>query len=176
MIHINEEAPAWDAEIYNKGKKESLSSEDLKGAWYAIFWWPFDFTGICNSEVVGFQSVYSEFKELGIKLIGASCDSYFSHKQWFENTPYFNDESRPQYPIIADKNHKITTDFGFYNEESGSPHRGTVIVNPHGIVMSLSCNHSSVARDPKDVLATAAALSSGAGCSLPALQKYRVQW
>ena len=175
MIQINEEAPVWVADIYNKGKKETLSSEDLKGSWYVIYWWPFDFTGICNSEVVGFQSVHDKFEELGIKLIGASCDSYFSHQQWFENTPYFNDESRPQHLIIADKNHKITTDFGFYNEEMGCPYRGTVIVNPAGVVVSFACNHLSVARDPEDVLATAAAFSSGGGCNLSTLQGYRTQ-
>tara|TARA_R110000765_G_scaffold426485_1_gene542283 strand:- start:36 stop:533 length:498 start_codon:yes stop_codon:yes gene_type:complete len=163
------------ADVYNKGKKETLSSKDLKGSWYVIYWWPFDFTGICNSEVVGFQSVYNEFKELGVKLIGASCDSYFSHKQWFENTPYFGDETRPQHPVIADKNHKITTDFGFYNEVLGSPHRGTVIVNPDGVVMSFSCNHSSVALDPEDVLATATAFASGVGCNLPTLQGHRAR-
>jgi len=173
MIQIDEKAPAWTAEIYNKGEKESLSSTDLKGTWYVIYWWPFDFTGICNSEVVGFQLVHNQFEKLGVKIIGASCDSYFSHKQWFENTPYFSSESRPQYPVIADKNHKITTDFGFYNEVLGSPYRGTVIVNPDGVIKSYSCNHPSVARDPEDVLATVTALSSGNGCNVSALQKYR---
>ena len=68
MIQINDESPVWMADVYNKGKKETLSSKDLKGSWYVIYWWPFDFTGICNSEVVGFQSVYNEFKELGVKF------------------------------------------------------------------------------------------------------------
>lgn len=175
MININTKAPQWEAEVYNDGQKESLTSGDLEGSWYVIYWWPFDFTGICNSEIIGFQLIQNQFEAQGIKLIGASCDSYFSHKQWFENTPYFTDESRPKHPVIADKNHKITTDFGFYNDELGCPYRGTVIVNPDGIVVSYACNHLSVARDPEDVLATATAFASGTGCSLPVLQKYRAR-
>ena len=64
MISIGTKAPNFTATIYNNGNKESLSSEDLAGSWYVIYWWPFDFTGICNSEIIGFQELEKEFAEL----------------------------------------------------------------------------------------------------------------
>ena len=83
MISIGTKAPDWKATVYNNGKKEVLSSEDLAGSWYVLYWWPFDFTGACNSEILGFQELEKEFAELGVKLIGASCDSFYSHEKWF---------------------------------------------------------------------------------------------
>ena len=39
--------------------------------------------------------------------------------------------------------------------------RGTVLIDPTGVVRSVGANFLSVARDPKDVLITARAFASG---------------
>lgn len=166
MISIGTKAPAFKATVYNNGNKESLSSEDLAGSWYVLYWWPFDFTGVCNSEIIGFQELEKEFADLDVKLVGASCDSFFSHKAWFSDTDSFPNGA-PSHPIVADTTHKLTKDFGFYFEATGSPVRGTVLVDPEGIVRSFGANFLNVARDPQDILTTARGFIAG-GCSLPA--------
>lgn len=165
MISIGGKAPSWKATAYNNGNKETLSSEDLAGSWYVIYWWPFDFTGVCNSEILGFQELEKEFEELGVKLIGASCDSFFSHSNWFKDEASFPNGA-PSHPAIADNKHQVTKDFGFYLDAVGCAVRGTVLVDPDGVVKSAGANFLNVARDPQDILTTARAFVSG-GCTLP---------
>jgi alkyl hydroperoxide reductase subunit AhpC len=164
MALVGNKAPSWEVTVYDNGEKKTLSSYELAGSWYVLFFWPFDFTGICNSEVAGFEKLASEFESLGVQLIGASCDSFFSHQKWFESEDF---EKVPSYPVLADHKHKVSKKFKVYSKGIGCAFRSTFLVNPDGIVMSESTNFLSVARDPQDVLTTTKAFVSGKGCTLP---------
>ncbi len=163
MTLVGKKIHAWEATVYDNGEKKILSSATLEGSWYVLFFWPFDFTGICNSEIVGFEELASEFDSLGVKLIGASCDSFHSHKTWFESTDF---DKVPSFPMIADNKHKITKNFKVYSKSIGCAFRATFIVDPTGTIMSASTNFLSVARDPKDVLTTTKAFVRGQGCTV----------
>ena len=166
MIAIGSKAPEWKATAYHNGEFVTLSSDDYKGKWVLIYWWPFDFSGICNSELLGFQEIEAEFAAIGVELIGASCDTKYAHQKWFsDSTAFPNGEIG--HPAIADNSHKMTQDFGMYFEPVGCAVRGTVLINPDGVVQSVAANFLSVARDPRDVLITARAFASGGACALP---------
>lgn len=166
MISIGQAAPSWSGATFHQGAKGALSSADLAGKWYVMYWWPFDFTGVCNSEIIGFQALEQEFASIGVTLIGASCDSFFSHQKWFADSAAFPNGA-PNHPILADNSHKITTDFGFYLADVGCAVRGTVLVDPTGVVRSVTANFLPVARDPNDILITARAFVNGGACTLP---------
>ena len=69
MISIGSTAPAWKATAYQNGEFVTLSSDDYKGKWVLIYWWPFDFSGICNSELLGFQQLEADFAAIGVELL-----------------------------------------------------------------------------------------------------------
>ena len=163
MALVAKKSPSWKATVYDNGEQKTLSSHELEGRWYVLFFWPFNFTGICNSEVTGFEALASEFKALGVTLIGASCDTFHSHKKWFSSEDFTNP---PSFPIIADNKHKISKKFKVYSKNIGCAFRSTFLVNPEGIVMSEGTNFLSVARDPRDVLTTTKAFISGNGCTV----------
>ena len=170
MAMVGEKAPEWSASAYYQGKKKNISFRDFENQWHVIYWWPFDFTGICNSEIHGFQTLYERFLSMNVRLIGVSCDSYFVHEQWFKS-PSFNSMNRPTHPILADNTHVMTKDFGVFNESVGCAFRATMLIAPDREIKSLSVNHLPVARDPRDMLVTAQAFVSGKVCSLPTRQK-----
>ena len=165
MISIGSTAPAWKATAYKNGEFVSLSSDDYKGKWVVIYWWPFDFSGICNSEILGFQELEADFAQIGVELIGVSCDTKYAHQKWFSDTDAFAN-GEPGHVAIADNSHKMTQDFGMYFEPAGCAVRGTVLVDPNGVVQSVGANFLSVARDPNDILITARAFANGGGCTL----------
>jgi len=166
MIFVGSKAPEWAGTIYSNGEKKTVSSEELSGSWYVIYWWPFDFTGVCNSEILGFQELESEFSDLGVRLLGASCDSFFSHSKWFADADSFPNGA-PGHDMIADNTHAISEAFGVYLENIGAAARATVLVDPNGVVQSVGANFLPVARDPNDVLTTAKAFIQGGACTLP---------
>lgn len=170
MAMVGEKAPEWTASAYFQGKKISIGSQDFENQWYVMYWWPFDYAGICNSEIHGFQMLYERFKSINVHLVGISCDSYFVHEQWFKSASFSN-INRPTHPIVADNTHELSTLFGVYNDSLGCSFRATMLIAPDTEIKSMSVNHLSVARDPRDILVTAQAFVSGKACSLPTRQK-----
>ncbi len=162
MSMIGQKAPEWSAPAYVKGEQKPLGSNDLKGKWYVLYWYPLDFTFVCPTEIRGFQDIQGDFKDEGVEIIGASTDSFFSHKAWFQDRKTFPKEIT--HPVIADTNHKVSKAFGVLKEDAGIAYRATVVVDDKGVVRAMSTNDLSVGRSPAEVLRTVQALRAGGLC------------
>jgi peroxiredoxin (alkyl hydroperoxide reductase subunit C) len=162
MNLIGKPAPSWSGTAYHNGEKATLSSESLSGKWYVIYWYPLDFTFVCPTEIRGFQSLLEDFEDDGVTVIGASTDSFHSHKAWFADRSTFAEEIT--HPVLADGNHSISRAFGVLKEDEGISFRGTVIVDPQGNVRSLAINDLDAGRSPSETLRTVQALQSGGLC------------
>jgi peroxiredoxin (alkyl hydroperoxide reductase subunit C) len=159
---IGQPAPAWKGVAYVKGEQRTISSEDYRGKWYVLYWYPLDFTFVCPTEIKGFQSLSGDFSDEGVAIVGVSTDSFFSHKQWFTDRKTFPQEIT--HPILADTNHAVSRAFGVLKEDQGVAYRATVIVDDKGVVRSVAINDLSVGRSPHEVLRTVHALRSGGLC------------
>lgn len=162
MRMIGKRAPSWRSPAYVNGVEEVVSSEDLLGGWYVLYWYPMDFTFVCPTEIRGFQQLFREFRSDNIAVIGASTDSFYSHRAWFTDARTFSDPIT--HPILADTNHSVSRAFSVLQEESGSSYRATVIVDDQAIIRSMTINDMSVGRSPREVLRTVQALQSGGLC------------
>lgn len=162
MSLIGKPEPSWSASAYVNGEEKRVTSEDYKGKWHVLYWYPLDFTFICPTEITGFQSLVNEFKDDGIDVIGVSTDSFFSHKAWFADRSIFPEVIT--HPVLADTNHSVSKAFDVLKEEAGIAFRATVIVDDQGIVRSVSVNDTSAGRAPRETLRTAQALQSGGLC------------
>ena len=162
MSLIGKQAPEWTTKAYVNGEEKTVSSKDFAGKWHVLYWYPLDFTFICPTEIKGFQELTSEFAEDGIAVIGASTDSFHSHKAWFADKNTF-----PQaitHPVIADTNHAVSKAFDVLKDEEGIAYRATVVVDDKGKVRSVSVNDTSAGRSPRETLRTVQALMSGGLC------------
>ena len=93
-------------------------------------------------------------------VIGASTDSYHSHKAWFESDPRL---AGVDYPVIADTAHELSRSFEVLLED-GATHRGTFIVDPTGVLLHMSVNEHDVGRSVDEVLRILRAFRTGALC------------
>ena len=139
-----------------------IKSSDLDGKWYVLYWYPLDFTFVCPTEIRGFEALVEEFQDDGVAVIGASTDSFFSHKAWFADRETFAQVIT--HPVLADTSHAVTKAFGVLKEDEGIAFRATVIVDPQGVVRSVSVNDLSAGRSPHETLRTVQALQSGGLC------------
>jgi len=162
MSMVGKKAPEWSAPAYVNGEEKVLSSKELDGKWYVLYWYPLDFTFVCPTEIKGFQELLEDFADDGVEVIGASTDSFFSHKAWFADRETFPQEIT--HPVIADTNHEVSKTFGVLKEDAGVAFRATVVVDPEGTVRSVAVNDLDVGRSPKEVLRTLQALQSGGLC------------
>jgi len=162
MSLIGQKEPAWTAQAYVNGQDKKVSSDDYKGKWHVLYWYPLDFTYICPTEIKGFQGLSKEFSADGVAVIGVSTDSFFSHKAWFADRGIFPQEIT--HPVIADTSHAVSRAFGVLKEDQGVAYRATVIVDDKGIIRSVAVNDLSAGRSPNETLRTVQALQSGGLC------------
>lgn len=81
-IRLGDVAPDFSADT----TAGPISFHDWKsGSWAVLFSHPADFTPVCTTEFVGFAQRADEFAKRGVKLIGNSIDSVYSHIAWVRN-------------------------------------------------------------------------------------------
>ena len=136
----------------------TISSEDLKGKWFVMFWWPKDFTFVCPTEIESFNNNYEEFAKRDAALLGASTDSEFVHLAWRRDHPGLN---KLQFPMIADTSKSLANELGILEPTEGIAYRATFIVDPERIIRWANLNDLSVGRNVHEVIRVLEALQTG---------------
>lgn len=109
---------AYDAKT---GHYTTVSSEDYKGKWTVICFYPADFTFVCPTEIAAMNAKYDEFQELGVEILPVSTDTKFSHKRFVETEPILKGL---KLTIGVDTTKSVAADFGVLLEEEGVALRG----------------------------------------------------
>jgi alkyl hydroperoxide reductase subunit AhpC len=161
-LRVGQPVPDHSVQAYVRGERApsefALSSH--RGRWVVLFFYPRDFTFICPTELASFAEHHDAFLGERAVVLGASTDSYFSHKAWFESDPRLADV---RYPVIADTAHELSRSFDVLLED-GATHRGTFIIDPSGLLLHMSINEHDVGRSVEEVLRILRAFRTGALC------------
>lgn len=56
------------------------------------------------------------------------------------------------YPLLSDRNHRISRSYGVLNEEKGTAMRSTVIINPEGRIEAKLVYPSQVGRNTTEIV------------------------
>lgn len=149
---LEKPAPPFVGTAVIEGEFKTIKLSDYKGKYVVLFFYPLDFTFVCPTEIVAFSDRFEEFKKINCELIGASCDSHFSHLAWI-NTPRKNGGlGEMNIPLLADKSGKIARDYGVYNEETGVPYRGLFIIDGQQKLRQITINDLPVGRSVDETL------------------------
>lgn len=94
-----------------------------------------DFTFVCPTEILAFNDALAQFKELNTEVLAVSTDSEYSHFAW-ANQPRKEGGLGPdlRLPLLADRNMKISQDYGVLIEGKGIALRGLFVIDPQGIL------------------------------------------
>jgi alkyl hydroperoxide reductase subunit AhpC len=155
---VRRKAPAFTAPaLFPDGSIKPLSLADYKGKYVCLFYYPLDFTFVCPTEIIDFSERARDFSNANCALIGASCDSAFSHHAWTQLSRKQGGLGAMQIPLLADVSKKIAHNYGFLVEneadaDDGVPMRGTVIIDKEGTVRHISINDAPVGRSVDEVL------------------------
>jgi peroxiredoxin (alkyl hydroperoxide reductase subunit C) len=86
---VLQKTPAFKMDAYDAktGHYTTVSSEDYKGKWHVVCFYPADFTFVCPTEIAAMNAKYDEFQELGVEILAVSTDTKFSHKRFVETEP-----------------------------------------------------------------------------------------
>lgn len=152
---IGEKAPAFIAES-TQGKINF--PEQYKGKWIIFFSHPADFTPVCTTEFVAFQSMQSEFKKLNAELVGLSVDNLESHEKWIKNIEQnVNIEGCSdnviKFPIIEDDKKYVAQKYGMLPIDTNDTRtvRAVFIIDPKGIIRAVLYYPACVGRNIPEI-------------------------
>ena len=139
-------APEFKMEAYDSktGHYVEVSSEDYKGKWSVVCFYPADFTFVCPTEIAAMNAMYDEFQELEVDILAVSTDTKFSHKIFVETEPILKGL---QLTIGADPTGAVSRAFGVMIEEEGIALRGRFLINPEGVVVAQEVQAPMVGRN-----------------------------
>jgi peroxiredoxin (alkyl hydroperoxide reductase subunit C) len=148
---VRQEMPKFTMEAYDAktGHYITVSSDDYKGKWVVICFYPADFTFVCPTEIAAMNAKYDEFQKLNTEILAVSVDSKFSHKRFAETEPLLKGL---KLVMGADANQEISRAFGVLIEEEGVALRGRFLFNPDGICVAQEVQADSVGRNVNELL------------------------
>ena len=132
----------------------SATLADYRGKWLVLFFYPADFTFVCPTEVLAFNSAVPHFAEFDAELLGVSTDGVYAHVAWME----FH-IGQLAFPLASDRSQEVSRAYGVL-DEAGQSCRGVFIIDPEGIVRHEVVHDDRVGRSVNEILRVLAALQA----------------
>jgi peroxiredoxin len=126
MISPGEPAPDFTLPNH-RGEQVSLS--DFRGSKLMLVFYPADFSLVCSDQMSIYQEVLGQITDAGVKLVGVSVDSSWSHNA-------FRKKLGIDIPLLADFHPKgaMSSSYGAYLEDWGTTNRSLVLIDEEGVV------------------------------------------
>ncbi len=115
-LELNGPAPDFTA---NTTHGPLTLSKWAAGKWVILFSHPADFTPVCTTEFIEFAKRAGDFEKKGVKLIGNSIDSVYSHIAWTRNIEQHFGVEIP-FPVIADLDMRVSQLYGMLHQASSA--------------------------------------------------------
>lgn len=129
QITVGDKGP--DFELPSTVGEKIKLSEQLKEGPVVLVFYPLDWSPVCTNEICTLRDGFTEFEELGVKVLAISVDSIFSHYAWAEKLGI-------TFPLLSDFNRKVIRLYGVIHEEilglKGIAKRSVFILDREGTV------------------------------------------
>lgn len=125
----------------------------LGNSWGILFSHPADYTPVCTTELGYTAKLKDEFDKRDIKAIALSVDDVESHQGWIQDINE-TQNTTVNFPIIADKDRKVSELYGFIHPNASETLtvRSLVIIDPNKKVRLIITYPASTGRNFNEVL------------------------
>ncbi|HRD34295.1 MAG TPA: peroxiredoxin [Rhodocyclaceae bacterium] len=146
---LYDEAPDFEA----RSTQGTVSLKAYRGKWVLLFSHPADFTPVCTSELIAFARHAAEFSANGCELLALSVDGLYAHLAWLHSIQTRFGIDIP-FPLIEDPSMAIAKAYGMLPKQSHSSVtvRGAFLIDPEGLIRSISWYPISTGRSVREAL------------------------
>lgn len=133
MIKLGKKAP--DFTLLDQDAVEHSLSQ-YKGSKVLLYFYPKDDTPGCTTEACNFRDGYTEFKKMGLVILGVSKDTTKSHKK-------FAEKFKLPFPLLADTEHTVAEKYGvwklkkFMGREYMGMERSSFLIDEEGNIAKI---------------------------------------
>ena len=150
LLKVGDKAPEFS--LLNQDE-ELISSKQLKGQKYVLWFYPKASTPGWTIQGQGFRDELKSFLDLGIKVFGVSADSVKKQKN-------FHTKQKFNFDLLSDESHQMLEAFGvwglkkFMGREYMGISRNTYVIDEKGFISSVfdKVKTKTHANDVLDVL------------------------
>jgi peroxiredoxin len=139
---------------------ETVPLSDFRGRPVILAFYPADWSPVCGDQMVLYNELLGEFKELGAELLGISVDGVWCHKAFAESR-------RLRFPLLADFEPKgaVSRAYGAYNAGEGTSERALFVVDAEGVIRWSYLSPPGVNPGADGILTALEDLASSAGAA-----------
>ena len=125
---VGDIAPSFHLEGINKNikSKKIWDSNELKGKWVVLYFYPKDFSAGCTLEAKGFSKLKKDFSKYNAEIIGISADKEETHES-------FCSDQSINYTLLSDPNGTISEKYGSWIPPYSD--RNTFLISPKGEIV-----------------------------------------
>ncbi|MDZ3981471.1 peroxiredoxin [Acinetobacter baumannii] len=149
-LRLGDTAPDFQQE----SSEGTINFYDFLGdSWGILFSHPADYTPVCTTELGHTAKLKDEFEKRNVKAIALSVDDVESHKGWI-NDINETQNTTVNFPIIADKDRKVSELYGFIHPNASETLtvRSLVIIDPNKKVRLIITYPASTGRNFNEIL------------------------
>jgi peroxiredoxin (alkyl hydroperoxide reductase subunit C) len=151
-IRVGELAPAFEAvAVFNEEFDKVILSDYLKKKYVVLFFYPYNFTFVCPTEIIAFSDNFYKFAELNTEVLGVSVDSKYSHLAWLQTSREVGGLGNLNYPLLSDLKKEISTAYNVLTDQ-GVALRGLFIIDMEGIIQHATINNLEFGRSIDETL------------------------
>ena len=152
MSLVQKPAPDFKATaVFANGDEKEIALSSLQGKYVVLFFYPFDFTFVCPTEILAFSNHIEEFKKRNVEVLGVSIDSAHVHRAWRATKVEDGGIGPIGYPLVADVNKDIARAYGVLLD-GGMALRGTFLIDKAGTVRQETVNDLPLGRSVEETL------------------------
>lgn len=149
---LTKPAPEFTVQAVVDGDFKDVKLTDYKGKYVVLFFYPFDFTFVCPTEIIAFSEKAEEFRKIGCEVLACSTDSVFCHLAWINTPRKQGGLGTMKIPLLADKNMEIARKYGCLKEDEGAAFRALYIIDGKGNLRQMTINDMPVGRSVDETL------------------------
>lgn len=167
MLNIGTKAPDFELETVSSFSSLPIKTrlEDFKGKWLILFFYPYDFSIVCPTEIRGMNRSLSEFEAKNTEVLAVSTDSIYTHRAWIKSTDK-NGVGEIDLQLASDFSKEVSKAYDVLNEDTTAANRATFIIDPEGIIQYSVMTNGNVGRSAAETLRVLEALQSGGMCPM----------
>ena len=148
-----------------------IDETSFNGKWKILVFYPKDFTFVCPTEIVEYDSLNEEFEKRDAVLLTGSTDNEFCKLAWQREHPGLKEIKHFQFAdtqrgFIDEngeaQNYSLCRQLGIFFNPAGACLRATFIVDPNNVIQHVTVNDLSTGRSAPETLRVLDAIQAGA--------------
>ncbi|KAF2651229.1 thioredoxin-like protein [Lophiostoma macrostomum CBS 122681] len=153
-VRVQKPAPHFAGTAVVDGAFEdlSLTAYTSTKTWLVLGFVPMAWTFVCPTEIIAFSDRIADFQARNASVVFASTDSEYSLLAWTNASRRDGGLGKINIPLLSDKNHSLSKDYGVLIEEEGIALRGLFLIDPNGLVRQITVNDLPVGRSVDETL------------------------